>query len=99
MSNVVYQIPCNDCPKVYIGQTSQYVHKRMDGHKFNSKEVTALKQHVNNERHSFDFDDVKILCHEESLLVRLNLESLNILKQENAVNTRGELKLFEDYLV
>lgn len=101
ISNVVYQVQCRDCPGVYIGQTSQYLHKRMDGHKFNKSEVTALKQHVKNKRHefNFNFDSVKILCQESNTQVRSNLEGLHILKESNAINSRTEFNQFEDYYV
>ena len=99
LSNVVYEIPCKDCADVYIGQTSQYVHKRMDGHRFNKNEVTALKQHIKEKNHSFDYDNVKILCREEKLQVRLNLEGICILKENNAVNSRAEFHNFSEYFV
>lgn len=28
-SNIVYEIPCNDCESVYIGQTSQYLENKI----------------------------------------------------------------------
>ena len=36
-SNVIYEIPCNDCEKVYIGQTKRYLKKRIYEHKNNYK--------------------------------------------------------------
>lgn len=44
LSGVLYEIPCGDCQGVYVGQSSQYLHKRLDGHKFNQHEVTAQVQ-------------------------------------------------------
>lgn len=99
MSDVVYEIPCKGCPGVYIGQTSQYVHKRLDGHKFNKHEKTALKQHVKETNHQFDYDNTRVLKQEKNEQVRLNLEGLSILKNNNALNSRTEFSHFEDYLV
>lgn len=98
VSNVVYQIPCKDCQGVYIGQSSQYVHKRMDGHKF-AQEKTALKQHIKEKTHSFDFQNVRILKREKSEQVRLGLEGLCILKEKNAVNSRTEFMHYDDYFL
>lgn len=40
-SNVVYEIPCKNCNGVYIGQTSQYLEKRMQVYKYDKK----MQQH------------------------------------------------------
>nr|XP_018910560.1 PREDICTED: uncharacterized protein LOC109039515 [Bemisia tabaci] len=97
LSGVVYEIPCGDCQGIYIGQSSQYLHKRLDGHKFNQHEVTALKQHMREKGHSFDFNNTRVLKRERNEQIRLNLEGLCILNNQNAVNSRTEFAHFEEY--
>ena len=46
-SGVVYKIPCKNCPTSYIGQTKQLLRKRLNGHKYNVGDITALKNHQN----------------------------------------------------
>lgn len=41
-SNIVYEIPCNNCEATYIGQTSQYLENRLKSHKYDKKMLLPL---------------------------------------------------------
>jgi len=41
-SNVIYQIRCNDCEGVHIGQTGQLLKNRINGHMYNQTNPIAL---------------------------------------------------------
>lgn len=43
-SNVVYQIPCTNCPSSYIGMTTNYVKTRLSGHKSNLNALHRLTE-------------------------------------------------------
>ena len=76
-SNVVYCIPCAECPATYVGETKRKLCKRVDEHMravrmadFNS---SALAEHAWNADHRVDWSKVTILYQHENLLVRLSL--------------------------
>jgi len=89
-THIVYQIPCKSCNSVYIGQTSQHLKDRINGHKY-SNNITALKNHQINTDHCFDFDSVKIIDKEQKLTTRNFLEMIHIKKHPNAVNNKSEI--------
>lgn len=89
-THIVYKIPCKDCQSVYIGQTMQHLNDRLNGHKY-SKNITALKKHINQTKHSFNFDNTKIINKEFNCRAREILELINIKKHPNAVNDRNEI--------
>lgn len=88
-SNLIYKIECLNCTGVYIGQTSQWLKKRIQQHKLsikNNKETTALSQHAINKQHSFNFNinEVKVLdsgCN--NYKKRLFLEMVHIYNNNN----------------
>lgn len=41
-NNVIYQIPCRDCDRCYIGMTSNLLKKRLSGHKSNVNKLDQL---------------------------------------------------------
>nr|CCQ71227.1 hypothetical protein Penelope-like1 [Cotesia congregata]CDH92814.1 hypothetical protein Penelope-like1 [Bracoviriform congregatae] len=89
-SNVIYKIPCV-CNKSYIGQTKQYLGKRLYQHKYscrnnvnnnnsnnNINNLTALSLHHRDTSHQFCFDDVKIVDIEKNRFKRNILEMIHI---------------------
>ncbi|XP_058836199.1 uncharacterized protein LOC131692873 [Topomyia yanbarensis] len=82
-TNVVYEIPCGVCTdKKYIGQTSQFLKKRLEQHKndIKNKSVgsTGLAHHTINEGHLFDFKNAKILDEVPRTDTRLIVEMFQI---------------------
>jgi hypothetical protein len=64
--NVIYQIPCKDCEKVYIGETSKTVKSRITEHKNAIKREDSRSlpaAHVINNDHSFDWTKTTVLSH------------------------------------
>jgi len=45
---LIYEIPCNKCDKTYIDMTTQYIEKRLQGHKYNKNETTTLKIYIHD---------------------------------------------------
>ena len=61
--HIVYQIKCQNCEYVYIGQSKRKLKKRIKEHEkaHNKKSINSvLYTHTNNTNHKFDFNKVKI---------------------------------------
>ena len=103
-SNVVYCIPCAECPVTYVGETKRKLCKRVDEHMravrmadFNS---SALAEHAWNAGHRVDWSEVTILDQHENLHVRLTLEACHIRKQPLPLNRdKGSLPPTYDHLL
>lgn len=90
-SHIVYQIPCNNCNGVYIGQTSQNLYERLKGHKY-SNNSTSLRKHAINKKHTFNYDNITILTKELNNKSRTVLEAIHIQKNKNSINDRTEIQ-------
>lgn len=94
-SNVVYSIPCNDCQQVYIGETKQYISRRIYQHKYDiNKDAdlhTSLTKHRTELNHSIAFDKVKILHYEKQTSKRLIAEMLYIIMNDT-MNTKSDIQ-------
>lgn len=90
-SNIIYEIPCNDCNGVYIGQTSQYLENRIKSHKYDKKNATALTNHENSEKHKFNFENTKIIGTECNNKKREILESIAIQKNQHTINDKKDV--------
>lgn len=94
MSNVIYSIPCRDCDKIYIGQTSQTIKKRLAIHKSDCKlrpERCALANHAVNNKHSINFNEVKVLDKQPNKTKRLFLEMCHIIQNSNTINKKTDI--------
>ena len=81
----MYQIPCRDCNGVYIGQTSQLLKNRINGHKYDKKNKTALTNHILEKGHTFDYEKVDILRTENNPKKREFYEMLEIQQNQNNI--------------
>ena len=69
---VVYEVDCNNCLKMYTGETGRKVKERMKEHKNDGeksradKKITVLLQHIKTTGHSCMGDDVRILNRENN---------------------------------
>lgn len=95
-AGVVYKIQCKQCNGAYIGQTQQYLHKRLCNHKNNVRnnkpDTSALAKHAIENGHCFDFQNTKILTNENDFQKRLVLEMLHIAKEDNTINNRSDIQ-------
>lgn len=93
-SNIVYEIPCKDCSKTYIGQTSRSMNSRIISHRSDCKRninSCALSEHVNRNDHRIDYDNSRILDSEKNLMKRVFLEMVHINSNSNSMNKRTDL--------
>ena len=94
-SNLVYEVPCQNCPFVYIGQTKRDLKSRIKEHqraiKFRRPEKSALCQHSMENDHLIDWSKVKILKVEHDYAKRLFTESWYISEKPQVVNRNDEL--------
>lgn len=94
MSNVIYRIPCHNCPMIYIGQTKSNLKQRITAHKSDSRlhpERCALADHVMKEGHIMNYGSVKILTTEQNLNKRLFLEMTFINEEDNCINKKTDI--------
>lgn len=91
-TNIIYEIPClgtgepdSKCTLTYVGQTKQYLEKRMKNHKNDLKKTfdpslpnTAVVQHFHELGHYPDFTNTKILGMQKHYTKRLTMEALYI---------------------
>ena len=62
--NKVYQIPCKDCKKIYIGETSQWFDERESQHKraVSNKDTTnGIAQHVYETSHIINWEKAELI--------------------------------------
>lgn len=94
MSEVVYSIPCTQCDKVYIGQTSRVLKDRITNHKSDcrlNKNTSTLAQHYLSFNHYFDYNNTKILQNENNYFKRSFLEMVEISLEPRAINKKSDI--------
>ena len=100
-TNVVYEIGCSQCQKSYIGETSQFLQKRIEQHKYTIKTKTVggtgLAQHTFETGHIFKFDKAKILDKITNYNTRIIAETFHIKSRgdENVVNKQRDSITFK----
>ena len=89
-SKVVYQIPCNDCEAVYIGETKRTLVQRVQEHKRvvrnadTSKNETA--DHSWTKDHQFNYNEKKIIDQEKGWIARKMKETIHSIKNDKHIN-------------
>ena len=74
----VYEIPCKDCEKIYVGESGRDLKKRVREHKSGIKNAdvnNALFVHVRDFDHPIDFENAKIVYPSSSVRRRHIVES------------------------
>nr|XP_023024234.1 uncharacterized protein LOC111512359 [Leptinotarsa decemlineata] len=92
-SQGVYEVPCHDCDRTYIGQTNRRINIRKDKHKLAVKgkiTTSSLFQHVLQTGHNINFDNTKILASNENFHSRTIREAIEIEKRPNNMNKRDD---------
>ena len=95
-SGVVYEIPCDDCEQVYVGQTDRSFACRLKEHRRAFKSIddmrSAVAEHAFNSGHAINWDNARVIdtCHH--YYTRIFLESWYISSKRHAMNKdRGPL--------
>ena len=90
ITDIIYQVPCHDCPFVYIGQTKRDLKLRLSEHKraikYQRPEKSALFEHSITLDHIIDWSEATILSSEKDHPKRLFAESWLINKSSNVIN-------------
>uniref|UniRef100_A0A8D9BPX0 Reverse transcriptase domain-containing protein n=1 Tax=Cacopsylla melanoneura TaxID=428564 RepID=A0A8D9BPX0_9HEMI len=93
-SGIVYKIDCENCSSSYIGESGQYLKKRMYQHNYDIKRdnnVSALTNHAFENSHKFDFDNVKIVDTENNARKRKVLEAFHINSTPQSINYKTDV--------
>ena len=75
----VYSIPCKDCDKVYIGETSRMGETRINEHKSKIRTLSSdskIVEYILKFKHDFDFSSTKTLAFESDWRKRIVKESI-----------------------
>ena len=84
---VVYCIPCQDCDKVYVGETGRTLNIRQKEHKrhlFNGNtEDSAVAAHAHQEVHDIDWENTFVLDYDDDFFKRKVKEALLIRQKSN----------------
>ena len=101
LTGVVYEIPCQDCEKVYIGETGRSLQKRMMEHKAavrRGDRNNGIAVHAWDEDHRIDWEGANIKEAEQQLWKRKALEAVHIHMQPNTNNLDRGLILSDVWL-
>lgn len=101
-SGIIYEIPCNECHKTYIGQSGRYLKTRVKEHERDcinvinplkkKNNLTALAEHCEKTGHLFNFNNVKVIGQQTNLKKRLLEEMINIKTHKNCLNKRSDIE-------
>jgi len=92
-TNVVYKIPCADCPWSYIGKTGRCLQTRKKEHIRNTKTFkkgSNIASHAWVNDHSIDFHNARVID-KENFHVRKTLESWHTVITNHADNNAKQL--------
>ena len=104
ITGFIYQVPCHDCPFVYINQTKRDLISRFSEHKraikYQRPEKSAFCEHSITLNHIVDWNEATILSTEKDYTKRLFAESWLINKSSNVINRKDGNTLpsvYKDY--
>ena len=90
---VIYKVPCQDCNKVYIGETGRKFGTRLNEHKRHCRllqpDKSAIAEHAIGENHHIDFDQSEIVATEDRFWPRKVKEALLIKRHSNFNHDTG----------
>ncbi|KAG5317259.1 MOS1T transposase, partial [Pseudoatta argentina] len=92
---VVYKINCLNCESSYVCQTKRKLKIRIKEHKVDIRqpisEISMVSRHHLNEMHELDWDNIRILDIEQSLMKRRISEMIHIKGQTSGINKQTTL--------
>ena len=86
---VVYEIPCQDCTQVYVGETGRTLKKRMSEHKQAVKrfdENNGIAVHVFKHNHRISWGETTVATSETSYWRRRVKKAINIRNKKETMN-------------
>ena len=86
-NEVIYKIDCNNCDAVYIDETSKTVEEVHHSCVRRKYENSLIFKHEEDFRHSFNFENTKILQQSKQLGTRRDLEYFYSYANSNSINT------------
>ena len=92
----IYSIPCQTCPKSYIGETSRNIETRIREHKYSLRtndQQNACVSHRDEQNHEMNFDESRLIIQENDKRTRKLLESAKITTSDTINNRQGFFKL------
>ena len=93
-SNVVYEIPCNDCPAKYIGESSRTVKIRTHEHYLdisNKRIRNHMFIHERDNNHKFNLNETRVIAQEKRSKPRKFVEGLFSQFEQNSINNAQEI--------
>ena len=87
---VVYEIPCNDCDRVYIGETGRPIGERVKEHqrdvRLSRVDGSAVAEHAWGAGHHPDWDNVRCVDQEHHWYTRRVKEAIHIRLRQRNIN-------------
>ena len=97
---VVYKIVCLNCKSSYVGQTKRKLKTRIKEHKADLRkspsEFSVVSRHRLNEMHELDWENIKVLDKEQSLIKRRISEMIHIKRQIRGINKQSDTESLPD---
>ena len=97
---VVYKINCLNCESSYVGQTKRKLKTRIKEHKADirksTSEMSVVSRHQLNEMHELDWNNIRILDTEQSLMKRRISEMIYIKSQISGINKQSDTEGLPD---
>ena len=93
-SNIVYEIPCNDCNAKYIGESSRTVKVRTHEHSLdieNRRIRNHMFVHERELNHKFNLEEVRVIAQEKRCKPRKFVEGVASKLSNNAINNAQEI--------
>ncbi|KAK3716447.1 hypothetical protein QZH41_007056 [Actinostola sp. cb2023] len=91
-TGVVYEMPCEDCTAVYVGETKRSLDTRRKEHKASVRlaktDASALAQHANALNHNIAWEDTRVLASENNWVKRRWTEAWFIARNNQALFNR-----------
>ena len=89
-TGVVYQIPCSECPKVYVGQSGRTLKHCLSGHRRallkGDVATSALAEHVWSTGHQVNLSEAEVIDSHPFATTRCLLESWHTQCHHNTLN-------------
>jgi hypothetical protein len=98
---VIYQVPCEECDRVYIGETKKRLKDRLRQHKDDvrlKRDTNAIYKHVMESDHEINWEGATVIEQESRMLVRKWKEARRIREvEEKAMNWNNGLNVNEEW--